>query len=196
MKTLLSTGLGFCFGLLLVVPAHAQQNELVESAFGVTLGQSFARLSGEKAGEGVRFEKFDSVTSKNKYRFTPRPEERGGFDIHYVVVTPISGKVSEIQATRNFTGVQPPVKAVNQCNAEKDVLLNILEKRYGQSVSAYDVQNTHIIKKHNRSITIGCPPNPDGPPALNIVYGHGYLIKKQEKERIRLERRKINKSAL
>ena len=166
--------------LFLVVNSQAFGAGKISGAFGVKLGQKFTPSSAiaEIIGESKDL----------RYTFHPKKPFRS-FNNYYVSITPKTHLVYAIWGIG-------PINNGGSCQKEKDLVMSILEEKYGKRVKSL-VQDRGAINRGNRIIAILCDKSKSNKSNLILIgYTDVKLGKLAEKERLNLEKSKVDSSGL
>ena len=165
--------------LLVTLPTALPAAEPIESAFGMTLGQTFTKDHQSFAGMDY------TTAGERMYRFKPENKFRSCSDDH-ALTTPKTSKVYMIWAT-GYVGREEA-----KCEAEKKVIMSILEKKYGAS------RDSDTIEQDHRWIAVRCKRKYKNGARydMDIRYVDAEISMAGEKERVEIEAAKINTEGL
>lgn len=161
--------------LLVATPSHA---EPLEGAFGMKLGDVF---------KGP----FKATSSLNDgtplYEFTPAKPYRA-FTRYYVTVTPTTKRISRIWAI----GDQ---ESDPKCDAERNVIKAVLEKKYGGKFEDVLFSNDEALKAGTKSVFLKCE-GFSPPISIQAIYRDSSMMALEEKERVEQEATKVDTDGL
>ena len=171
---------GIVFFILLLACSLAQAQEQICSAFGKRLGDTFDPTKSTEANALDDGMPLYSFSPENKFRT---------FSHYYVSITPKTHKICAIWALGT-------IENKHKCEKEQDLLMAILGEKYGEpdKNKPYNFRDSEIITQGDRAIITRCDGYRDV--MITLQYIDRPLWEIAEKERIELERKKVDPSGL